>query len=44
MNVGKVRTAMSLQDKVAFCTGGDFWRTKQLEQYGIGCLNIKGVS
>lgn len=35
MNVGKVRTAMSLQDKVAFCTGGDFWRTKQLEQYGI---------
>lgn len=35
MNVGKVRTAMSLQDEVAFCTGGDFWRTKQVEQYGI---------
>ncbi|MGN0753788.1 MAG: glycoside hydrolase family 3 C-terminal domain-containing protein, partial [Aristaeellaceae bacterium] len=31
----EVCTAMSLREKIAFCTGGDFWRTKQLEQYGI---------
>lgn len=35
MNIGKVRTAMSLREKIAFCTGADFWRTRQIEQQGI---------
>ncbi len=35
MHVGEVCTAMSLREKIAFCTGGDFWRTKQMEPYGI---------
>jgi beta-glucosidase len=26
---------MSLEDKVAFCSGADFWSTKALEQYAI---------
>lgn len=26
---------MTLEDKVAFCTGKDFWRTKDYEKYGI---------
>ena len=35
MNIPKVISQMSLGDKIAFCTGADFWQTKQMEQYGI---------
>lgn len=35
MNIPKVIPQMSLGDKIAFCTGADFWQTKQMEQYGI---------
>lgn len=35
MNIPKVISQMSLRDKIAFCTGADFWQTKQMEQYGI---------
>lgn len=35
MNIRKIISEMSLQDKIAFCTGSDFWHTKGLPQYGI---------
>ncbi|MGN0425321.1 MAG: glycoside hydrolase family 3 C-terminal domain-containing protein [Acetatifactor sp.] len=35
MIIQKVISQMSLGEKIAFCTGADFWQTKQLEQYGI---------
>ena len=35
MNIPKVISQMSPGDKIAFCTGADFWQTKQMEQYGI---------
>ena len=35
MNIPKVISQMSLGAKIAFCTGADFWQTKQMEQYGI---------
>lgn len=35
MDIRKIISEMSLRDKIAFCTGGDFWQTKRMEQYGI---------
>ena len=35
MNIEKIVSQMSLRDKISFCTGADFWRTRQMEQYGI---------
>ncbi|MCX7657418.1 MAG: glycosyl hydrolase, partial [Oscillospiraceae bacterium] len=29
---------MSLEEKVAFCSGADFWRTKSFEKYGISSI------
>lgn len=31
---------MSLEEKVAFCSGADFWRTKQFEQLGIPSIML----
>ena len=38
MSVRETISGMSLQDKVAFCTGADFWQTKKLETYGIPAM------
>ena len=35
MNIKKIISEMTLEDKIAFCTGADFWKTKKMEKYGI---------
>ena len=40
MNIPKIISQMSLRDKIAFCTGADFWQTKQMEQYGIPSVRM----
>lgn len=35
MYIRKIISEMSLWDKVAFCTGADFWQTKRMEQHGV---------
>jgi len=34
-NIPEVIAKMTLEDKVALCTGADFWHSKTMEQYGI---------
>ena len=38
MNIEKIIENMSLEDKIAFCRGKDFWHTKDMEKYGIPSL------
>ena len=35
MDIEKIIEKMTLEDKIAFCTGKNFWETKDFEQYGI---------
>ncbi|MFD1452664.1 glycoside hydrolase family 3 N-terminal domain-containing protein [Oceanobacillus sojae] len=35
MNYKAILKQMSLEDKIALCSGADFWHTKEMEQYGI---------
>ncbi len=35
MNIDAILKKMTLEDKIALCSGADFWRTKKMEQYGI---------
>ena len=35
MDIKSIISKMSLEDKISLCTGGDFWHTKEMEQYGI---------
>ena len=35
MEIQKIISQMSLEEKISFCTGADFWRTKPLERYGV---------
>ncbi len=35
MDIKKIITEMTLEEKVAFCTGADFWHTKAMEKYGV---------
>ena len=35
MNIEKIISQMTLPEKIAFCTGADFWRTKPLERLGV---------
>ena len=38
MDIGKMISDMSLQEKIAFCTGADFWHTKAYPQHGIPAI------
>ena len=38
MNVQKIISKMTLEDKISLCTGGDFWHTKAMPQYGIPAI------
>lgn len=38
MDVEKILQSMSLEDKIALCSGADFWTTKAFEKYGIPAL------
>ncbi len=33
MNIQKIISGMTLEEKIAFCTGADFWHTKAMPQY-----------
>lgn len=35
MNIQEIISRMTLREKVAFCTGGDFWHTKALPDLGV---------
>lgn len=38
MDIRKIISQMTLEKKVSFCTGGDFWHTKAMERYGIPAI------
>lgn len=38
MNYEQIVSAMSLEDKIAFCSGASFWKTKEFPQYGISSI------
>lgn len=40
MNIGKIIAEMSLREKIAFCTGADFWSTKELPRLGIRAVKM----
>ena len=35
MDIEKIISEMSLEEKISFCTGQDMWHTKAMEKYGI---------
>ena len=35
MNIESILRQMTLEDKIALCSGKDFWETKAFEKYGI---------
>ena len=35
MNIKEIISKMTLKDKISLCTGGDFWHTKEMKEYGI---------
>ena len=38
MNIQQIISTMTLEDKISLCTGGDFWHTKAMPQYGIPAI------
>ena len=38
MNIKDILSRMSLEEKISFCTGADFWHTKALPQYGVHAI------
>ncbi len=40
MNIKEIISGMSLQEKIAFCTGADFWHTKELPRLGIPAIKM----
>ena len=38
MDIQQIISAMTLVDKISLCTGGDFWHTKAMPQYGIPAI------
>lgn len=38
MEIKKILNQMTLEDKIALCSGANFWQTKKYEQYGIPSL------
>lgn len=38
MNIDKIISEMTLEDKIALCSGETFWETKKYEKYGIPSL------
>ena len=35
MDVQQIIASMTLEEKIAFCTGADFWRTKAIEAQNV---------
>ena len=40
MDIEKIISQMSLEDKIAFCEGANFWETKAYEKYGIPAMFV----
>lgn len=40
MDMEKILSKMSLEDKIAFCEGANFWETKAYETYGIPSMFV----
>lgn len=40
MDIEKIIFQMSLEDKIAFCEGANFWETKAYEKYGIPSMFV----
>ena len=40
MNIKQIISEMTLQEKIAFCTGADFWRTKELPRLGVPAIKM----
>ena len=38
MDIQQIISTMTLEDKISLCTGGDFWHTKAMPQYGIPAI------
>ena len=38
MNIDNIVKQMTLEDKIALCSGANFWQTKSYEKYGIPSL------
>lgn len=38
MNIQQIISKMTLEEKISLCTGGDFWHTKAMPQYGIPAI------
>ena len=38
MNIAEIVANMTLEEKIALCSGADFWHTKAMEQYGIPAM------
>lgn len=38
MDIEKIISKMSLEEKISFCTGGDFWHTKAMPQYEVPAI------
>ena len=38
INIDKIVSSMTLEDKISFCTGANFWMTKKYEKYDIPAL------
>ena len=38
MDIEKILNQMTLEDKIALCSGANFWETKKFEKYGIPSL------
>lgn len=38
MNIEKILNQMTLEDKIALCSGANFWQTRKYEKYGIPSL------
>ncbi len=40
MNIKEVISKMTLEEKIAYCTGADFWHTKDMPQYSIPAMKM----
>ena len=39
-NVGEIIRRMTLEDKIAYCTGADIWQSKSMPKYGIPAFKM----
>ena len=40
MNIKEIVSRMTLEEKIAYCTGADFWHTKAMPQHGVPAIKM----